>query len=683
MHPTRMSPASNRPETAVAGMAHPENGTTDYDVAVSCRVLVVDDDCQVRNVVARALEREGCDLAEADDGDAALERLRTSPYDVAIIDLRMPRWNGTSLIAAMKNEGIQAVPIIMSGYGDVQSAVEAIKQGAFDFVEKPDDIARLPDIVHRAYRHRRLQKYADEMAETAGQWEATFNSVPDLIAVVNTDAKVIRINRAFANRLGCAPNAVIGRGFNEIIPGADAHYESWGSCGSEMHHDSLSVLYGKVLGGVFMVTSTPLYGNQGRLVGYVYVARDVTRLKLAEDRVRAAHTDVQMLLGSLSYFVIGLNADSRITQWNAAAEHTFALTQAQALGMHLRDAGIRWDWTLIEGALQRFKSTQETTRLTDIRYTRPDASHGVLEITMNAMASARGDAIGIVLMGADITTRKDLEIQLMRAQKLEAIGQLASGIAHEINTPIQYVGDNLRFIHDGFKHIKSIRSAIFELLDHAYQCGFALKRVEAIRELAVDMDDEYLIDEIPKAIVESLDGIDRVAGILRAMKEFSHPGTVEKTLVDLNHAIESTITVARNEWKYVAEMITDFDQNLPLVACLPSEINQVILNMLINAVHAIKDAIDEQAGEKGTITVSTATVDDGVEIRIRDTGSGIPEAAREHVFDPFFTTKEVGRGTGQGLSIAHNVIVEKHSGSLSFETETGKGTTFIIRLPAE
>jgi signal transduction histidine kinase len=167
------------------------------------------------------------------------------------------------------------------------------------------------------------------------------------------------------------------------------------------------------------------------------------------------------------------------------------------------------------------------------------------------------------------------------------------------------------------------------------------------------------------------------------MKEFSHPDVQEKTAVDINKALESTITVARNEWKYVAEMETDFDSSLPAVSCYPGEFNQVVLNMLINAAHAISDVVGDGSSGKGTIRVSTHRDPKWTEIRITDTGKGIPKEVQSRIFDPFFTTKGVGKGTGQGLAISHSVIVEKHGGSLTFETDEGKGTTFIIRLPME
>ncbi|MGB0104699.1 MAG: ATP-binding protein, partial [Candidatus Sulfotelmatobacter sp.] len=191
----------------------------------------------------------------------------------------------------------------------------------------------------------------------------------------------------------------------------------------------------------------------------------------------------------------------------------------------------------------------------------------------------------------------------------------------------------------------------------------------------------YLLEEIPKAIEQTLEGVTRVSQLVSAMKEFSHPGTKEKTPLDLNHAIQSTITVARNEWKYVADVETEFDPSLPLVSCQPGEFNQVILNLIVNAAHAIAEVVGKNGSQKGKIKVQTRDCQEWVEIRIQDTGSGIPEKARARIFDPFFTTKKIGKGTGQGLAIARSVVVDKHDGSIHFETEEGKGTTFIIRLP--
>jgi signal transduction histidine kinase len=276
-----------------------------------------------------------------------------------------------------------------------------------------------------------------------------------------------------------------------------------------------------------------------------------------------------------------------------------------------------------------------------------------------------------------------LEHQLLLAQKMESIGQLAAGIAHEINTPTQFVSDNLHFLQDSFHTIQNSLTTYAQLLQ-AVESGHADSRlVDAMKRTLAEADMEFMKEEIPKALKQSLDGASRVSKIIKAMKDFSHPGTEGKKPIDVNRAIESTAIVARNEWKYVADMVTVLDPALPLVPCKAGEFNQVILNLIINAAHAIDDVVTQTKGDKGTITINTLVEEEWVEVRITDTGTGIPEAARDRIFDPFFTTKEVGKGTGQGLAIAHDIIVNKHGGTLTFKTELGQGTTFMIRLPLE
>jgi signal transduction histidine kinase len=274
-----------------------------------------------------------------------------------------------------------------------------------------------------------------------------------------------------------------------------------------------------------------------------------------------------------------------------------------------------------------------------------------------------------------------LEEQLRQAQKLESVGQLAAGIAHEINTPTQYIGDNVRFLKDAFQDLSLLLTNYERLLAAVRGNTLSQETLEQVAAAVESADTPYLIVEIPKAIEQTLEGVTRVSKLVSAMKEFSHPGTKEKTPVDLNHAIESTVTVARNEWKYVADLETEFDPSLPLIACHVGEFNQVILNLIVNAAHAIADVVGKDGSGKGKITVQTRNCPEYAEIRIHDTGSGIPERVRTRIFDPFFTTKEIGKGTGQGLAIARSVVVDKHKGSIHFETEVEKGTTFIIRLP--
>ncbi len=281
----------------------------------------------------------------------------------------------------------------------------------------------------------------------------------------------------------------------------------------------------------------------------------------------------------------------------------------------------------------------------------------------------------------DITERKILESQLIHAQKMESIGQLAAGIAHEINTPTQYIGDNLRFVNESFNEITQLLDNYDALAQQISEGGAISAQFKELQQLKEEWDMDYLRQELPLSIEQALEGVTQVSRIVQAMKQFAHPGTLEKLPANLNKAVESTVTVARNEWKYVAEVELDLDPDLPLVPCLIGDINQAVLNMIINAVHAIQEKIGDSPKQKGTIKVSTFVEHGEAVIRIHDTGAGIPETLRSRIFEPFFTTKEVGKGTGQGLAISYSVVVDKHGGRLVCESKQGEGSTFYVYLP--
>jgi PAS domain S-box-containing protein len=294
------------------------------------------------------------------------------------------------------------------------------------------------------------------------------------------------------------------------------------------------------------------------------------------------------------------------------------------------------------------------------------------------LTDQNGECLGAVAITQDVTEKKKLERELANAQKLESIGQLAAGIAHEINTPTQFIGDNIRFLQESVGEMLGV-------LDRLLSLGAAQDAMISAKELATlfaTMDMGYLREEVPRAIVQSLDGVERISKIVGAMKDFSHPAT-EKAPYDLNRAILSTITVATNEWKYVADIVTDLAADLPFVPVMPGAFNQVVLNILVNAAHAIGAANATTVATKGVITVSTRKHQNWAEIRIKDSGCGMPQEVRDRIFDPFFTTKGVGKGTGQGLAIAHDVIVKKHHGTITVDTAPGLGTTFVLRLPLE
>lgn len=294
-----------------------------------------------------------------------------------------------------------------------------------------------------------------------------------------------------------------------------------------------------------------------------------------------------------------------------------------------------------------------------------------------------GEAVDAVIVeAADLREKKRLEDQLLQVQKLEAIGQLAAGVAHEINTPIQYIGNNVEFFKTCLTDLVTIQEQLEELAAMNPSDEGALLARKRLEKLKEKVDLKYVLEEMPKAIEQTLEGVASVTEIVCSLKALSHPGTDEKEDHNLNKLLQRAITVTKNEWKYVAEMETDFDDTLPDVPCHVSELTQVILNLIINASHAVAEAIKEREEEKGLIKMSSRLCGDHAEIRVEDNGTGIPAEIQQKIFEPFFTTKGLGQGTGQGLAIVHTIISEKHDGKITVDSKPGR-TLFVLTLPLE
>jgi len=411
----------------------------------------------------------------------------------------------------------------------------------------------------------------------------------------------------------------------------------------------------------------------------MHLSLEQARLK-AEAAVQArreaekANAELAAIVECAGNAIISQDLSGNVLTWNRGAERIYGFSAAemtgQTMAMLIPSGRVEEDMALME-RIRQGEGTEhlETTRLTKAK--------GLIHIllTLSPIRDQAGNVIGSAHVAWDVTHLKQLERQNAHAQKLESIGQLAAGIAHEINTPIQYIGDNGKFLEEAFR----------DLLVYAEACRRRRDQTPAPDPNGadpLDEDLEYFRGEIPKAVEHLLHGVDQVARIVGAMKEFSHPGPLEKIPVDINRGIESTILVSKNEWKYIADVTTDLDPELPPVPCLAGDFNQVILNLIVNAAHAIAD-VQKDPHTKGSIHITTRKQDGFAEIRVRDTGGGIPKSIQSKVFDPFFTTKPVGRGTGQGLAIAHSVIVQKHKGSIRVESQPGNGATFVIRLPLE
>ncbi|MBT4877371.1 MAG: PAS domain S-box protein [Desulfobacula sp.] len=294
----------------------------------------------------------------------------------------------------------------------------------------------------------------------------------------------------------------------------------------------------------------------------------------------------------------------------------------------------------------------------------------------------------VTAVGSDITERKQaeeekfqLEAQYQQAQKMESIGILAGGIAHELNTPIQYIGDNTNFLKEAFQDMSECLQVFLEFFESGKKNKINTSILEQVQSAIETADIEYIQDEIPSAIEQTLEGVKRVQKIVNAMKNFAHPGKNVHVQTNLNECIQDTVTISKSEWKYVAEMVLDLDSNLPMVNCDPGELNQVLLNLIVNASHAISANIGNDESNKGKIRITTKALKKWVEIMVSDTGTGIPDEIQSKIFNPFFTTKEIGKGTGQGLAITHSIVVDRHKGQIDVAASKNGGAVFIIKLP--
>lgn len=643
------------------------------------------------------------------------------------------------------------------------------------------------DITERKESSRLLAKAKEES-------DTIIRNFLDTLIVVNGSLEVIRVNQATCELLGYREQELIGRQVTDLfhdtaaqVHAAFAFYAKAKSQDSEAEEElrNVELCYRHHNGGRLPMSFniSLLKDDSGSVTGVVAGAKDVSKLRLALDKIARQKEYIETLFDILPQGLVALAPDQRIVKMNRAYQQLLAFW-APSLGLNLETCA---DWfinkitagqgasdtfvihvqqegvdgwfrchstfiTVLEGvasvvAIQDITSerqAEEEARLlatvieqtndsvfivgTDeiIRYVNPasikssgysaeeligfqppiytsdlmdqatiaELRHALAEgrswhgpfrcrrkdgtimeedASISPVRNEEGQITCIVGVKRDITEKVNLQRQLLQAQKLEAIGQLAAGIAHEINTPMQYVQNNVTFFEQSFNDIHPL---LIEL-GHADRAALPT----ATAELLNNIDLDFLLEELPASIRETHDGINRVVKIVAAMKEFSHPGSAEKLATDLNHALENTLIVCRNEWKYVAELVTDFAPDLPLVPCFPDQLNQAILNLIINASHAILTQKQKTPQRSGRITVGTRVDGDLVEIRVEDNGCGVPADIQQRIFEPFFTTKEVGKGTGQGLAIVHDTIVKKHGGTIDYTTSPGEGTAFTIRLP--
>jgi PAS domain S-box-containing protein len=502
------------------------------------------------------------------------------------------------------------------------------------------------------------------------QLAAAVQHAGDAIVIMDATGRITYVNPQYEQQTGYRAVDVVGKTPSRGVSGKSQYDELWSTV--EAGASWQGVLRSVRRNGMSIeedTTVTPIANAAGEVVSYVCVLRDVTAKRDAEAEIRKLAAVVEFAADS----IMMLDAHGTIEYINPAYERCRGVSLAQVFGKSPAAVGRGLDpmehylnvWRTVQGGVTW--AGELNTELEDGRIL-------CEQVVVSPVLNADREISHYVSVLHDVTERKKLEQQLGDARRLEAIGQMAAGVAHEVNTPIQYVGDNIQFLKESFGLLMSMVDAVTRL--HATGEPVAARDLAAALELA---EADYLAAEVPKALAQSIEGVDRVSDIVRSMKELAHPAR-DFVATDLNRLIRSAVSVAGGQWKSVAEVQMDLLDSLPPVPCQPGSISQVLINMVVNAAQAIADENRRQGRARGTIRLATRQVGGRVEFTVSDNGAGMSAEVKARAFDPFFTTKPVGQGTGQGLAIAFSVV-KKHGGEIRLDSAPGQGTTFTVALP--
>lgn len=706
------------------------------------KILAVDDNSMNLRMMAAVIRENGREILTASSGYQALDILKEHP-DIALVlmDIQMPGLGGFETVEQIKKDpNLAQIPIIfISGIYNKDEFIEhGYALGAYEFMLKPFEAYLLKNKVNVFIKLYQQQRFIEKkLAETAllsnlNRMMIVSTDLDEIIASVcesiHKSGKFTSVSAFEAKREGekLDIQEIMSWGEETVFcnssHGPDCKKQQECPITKAIETKSIVIEHefqhcpdcpqnsGRTEKQSFV--AIPLLSETSTIVlslltksSVLITEEDVQFFNLISDSLvfgldaanlkaehaRAKHAlqiekeELRISVDCLGEGVIRVDSEGKINMMNRAAKEILDVSPTdEYTGEYVfnicrvigRDNAIKLfnpiDWLHASG--DHSKLSRQITIITKSDYKK------ILQVIVSEIKDQSGFYHGIILVIRDITEELKVEQQKALSQKLESIGSLAAGIAHEINTPMQFIGDNETFLKDSFQALMTFLSDMKSMYKYALPAELQDNVKDSIEALENQHDMEYITNQIPIAIDRSLFGISRVNKIITSLRNFSHSSNRDKAPSNINKAIEDTIIISTNEWKYVATMNTNLDASIPLVTCAIDEINQVFINMIINATHTIKDKIDTEEYRMGKIDISTQITNNEVEIIISDNGMGIPQEFTDKIFDPFFTTKEVGRGTGQGLSIAHDII-NKHNGRISFETEKGVGTSFHIFLP--
>ncbi|MBN2041908.1 MAG: PAS domain S-box protein [Spirochaetes bacterium] len=641
-------------------------------------ILIVQNSIRNATLLKKILEANKYKNTDiTDNDDKLIDNVKSSRPDLLIVDTS-PRNETDSIKVLEQINSVTDVPVIfITGQNSPEFSTKNETSDSFVNLHKPfgkKELLSVIDTLLLKYKIKAMQIENEEFYKTI------FNNIKTIVIVVDAETDIIvNVNLSASKIFGLPVENIINKKRNAFIfPEQKGRISDWYRFNIKKVRESVVInINGDAVPILQKINKVTIAERDFFIINFI----DISEQKNTALKLKQAHSEMQALLSSLVTILIGISVKDIITHWNQVSGLTFGIKAADIIGKNFMACGIDWDWTRVYEGITMSISEMRPVKLDDLSYVNRMEKEGFLDLRINPIIEKDGSLGGFLINGEDITKRKELEKQLSRAQKLESIGQLSSGIAHEINTPAQYITDNVYFLRDAFSDILEIVRHNIDLADCFKNKKDVNDKVRKMIKTVSQIDTNFLMEEIPKAIAQSIEGLNRVTRIVKSMKQFSHPGTKSRTLLNINNLLDDTITISRNEWKYSSNIITNFDHNLPMLPCFPGELNQAFLNIIINSSDAIKEKTGSNPEEKGAIEISTYMEDNMIVVTITDTGAGIPEDIQDKIFDPFFTTKEAGKGSGQGLPLTYDIIVNKHKGSIDFKSKRNKGTLCTVRLP--
>jgi two-component system NtrC family sensor kinase len=673
-------------------------------------ILVVDDDQQTVNILSRALTRAGYDVHTALSGEAAMETLNAMTFDLIISDQQMDGMEGTAFFEEAKKIRPDAVRILVTGRPDVDVLMDAINQGEiYRFITKPFDLESLLISVRHALKQKGLieekKRLTNRLQEKKRLEEVIINSRNKLMVIFDTIAEhilsldstynIVFANKAFSEDLGEEAKSIPGQKCYTIKHGLDTPCFEYGyACPAQSVFNS-GIPYSSA--GVHLDSEgrkrydefsvLPVRNSSGKVIQVIKISRDITAQMESEEALRESEEFTRRIINSSADCIKILDLEGRLLFMSPGGQR---LRGIDDINPFLNKSWIEyWEGADKDAAFAAISKAKQGDVGTFRGYCPSlNGKPKWWDVVITPIVGANGSVDRLLSVSRDITDRKRVEdklasarAQLHQSEKMAAIGQLAAGVAHEINNPIGFINSNLStlkgYVEDLSRLINTYEKLQKEVLSRSEERDSRhANLVNAIDRCKEDIDYDFVMNDLDKLISESQEGTERVKKIVSDLKDFSHAGKDELQYADINRCVESTLNIVWNEIKYKTTVAKEFG-DLPEVYCYPHKLNQVFMNLFVNAAQAIE--------KKGEIRISTRFCDSDapyVEIKISDTGSGIPEEFLPRIFDPFFTTKPVGEGTGLGLHMAYG-IVEKHHGRIDVKSEVGKGTTFTIVLPVK